>query len=265
MQYRFAGCVFDTSRLELHRHGSLLHVEPQVAKILSLLLEQRSRVVSRDELLGVVWGSKVVSDGTLTVRVNALRRALGDDGHSQRIIRTVPKSGYRFIAPVIAKPSAVVEVHEQEAPVPTQPARRPALIVLPFRNLGASHFDIMAEGLTYDITTRIGRTRSVAVTARGTAFQFQSYDHDVHAIGERLGVRYACYGSVQVESARVRVHAGLAATATREEIWADTFEAPLEDLIETQELIAPRVVSALQIEIERSEQNRSFAGGLRKP
>jgi len=258
MQYRFGACVFDTSRLELRRQGSLLRVEPQVAKILALMIEQRSRVVSRDELHGAVWGRRVVSDGALSVRVNALRRALGDDGRSQRIIRTVPKRGYRFVAEVTVSASPVVEVQERAVPVRADSPRRPSLIVLPFRNLGGARFAILAEGLTYDITTRIGRTRSVAVTARGTAFQFGPREQDVHAIGERLGVRYACSGSLEVDSGRVRVHVGLAATATREEIWADTFEAPLEGLIRTQELISPLIVRALEVELEKSEQNRSL-------
>lgn len=259
MRYRFGDCVLDTSRLELHRDGELLRMEPQVARILTLLIEQRSRVVSREELHGAVWGRRVVSDGALSVRINALRRAVGDDGQQQRIIRTVAKRGYRFIADVKASASPVVEVNAQlPAPVLPSASTRPSLVILPFRNLGPARSNILAEGLTYDITTRMGRTRSVAVTARGTAFKFGRRDQDVQNIGERLGVRYACYGSVQVEHGRVYVHAGLAVAATREEIWAESFEAPLDSFIRVQELIAPRIVSALQLELETAEQSRSL-------
>ena len=98
--YRFEDCELDVARFELRRHGEVVHVEPQVFDLLVALLEQRDRVVSKEELLDSVWGDRFVSESALTARVKAARRAVGDDGSSQRVIRTVHRRGYQFAAPV---------------------------------------------------------------------------------------------------------------------------------------------------------------------
>jgi TolB-like protein/Flp pilus assembly protein TadD len=200
----------------------------------------------------------VVSDGALSVRVNALRRALEDDGHRQAVIRTVPKCGYRFVADVSAGASPVVEVAARSTAPGAESPTKTTLIILPFRNLSGAPGRILAEGLTFDLTTRMGRTRCVAVTARGTASKFGPREQDVQAVGARLNVRYACQGSVQIEGSRVHVHAALAETATREELWAEAYDLPLNGLLRAQEHIAPRIVSALEVELERQERLHSL-------
>ena len=98
--YAFDGCWLDPARVELHRDGEPVHVEPQVFDVLAFLLAHRDRVVTKTELLDQVWGSRFVSDSTLTSRVKAARRAIGDDGASQRLIATVHGVGYRFVGEV---------------------------------------------------------------------------------------------------------------------------------------------------------------------
>lgn len=109
--YAFDGCYLDPARVELRRDGELVHVEPQVFDVLAFLLAHRDRVVTKSELLDDVWGSRFVSDSTLTSRVKAARRAIGDDGASQRLIATVHGVGYRFVGNVEepASPEAGVE------------------------------------------------------------------------------------------------------------------------------------------------------------
>lgn len=91
------GCVLDEERRELRRDGALVAVEPQVFDLLACLLRHRDRVVTRDDLLAEVWGGRIVSESTLASRVNAARRAIGDSGEAQRLIRTVPRRGFRFV------------------------------------------------------------------------------------------------------------------------------------------------------------------------
>jgi pimeloyl-ACP methyl ester carboxylesterase/DNA-binding winged helix-turn-helix (wHTH) protein len=98
--YRFEDCELDVARFVLRRHGDVVHVEPQVFDLLVVLVEQRDRVVTKEELLDSVWGDRFVSESALTARVKAARRAVGDDGASQRVIRTVHRRGYQFAAPV---------------------------------------------------------------------------------------------------------------------------------------------------------------------
>ena len=98
--YVFDDFRLDPARVELRQDGERVRVEPQVFDVLAFLLAHRDRVVTKTELLDEVWGNRFVSDSTLTSRVKAARRAIGDDGASQRLIATVHGVGYRFVGEV---------------------------------------------------------------------------------------------------------------------------------------------------------------------
>jgi pimeloyl-ACP methyl ester carboxylesterase/DNA-binding winged helix-turn-helix (wHTH) protein len=121
VRFAFDGCELDVQRLELRRDGQAVAVEPQVFDVLVHLLRHRDRVVSKEELLDEVWGDRFVSESALTSRVKAARRAIGDDGASQRMIRTLHGRGYRFVADVeevapsgLAPPQATSEERPQQ-------------------------------------------------------------------------------------------------------------------------------------------------------
>ena len=117
--YTFETCQLDPARFELHRAGAAVHVEPQVFEVLVYLVAHRDRVVPKTELLDAIWGDRFVSDSTLTSRLKAARKAIGDDGQGQRLIATVRGVGYRFVATVTDDRPPL------DAP-PTQAARRRA-------------------------------------------------------------------------------------------------------------------------------------------
>lgn len=98
--YEFAGFVLDAARFELRRGPDVVHVEPQVFDVLKYLIDHRDRVVPKEELLDAVWGSRFVTESALSSRLKAARRAVGDDGVAQRVIRTVIGRGYQFVAEV---------------------------------------------------------------------------------------------------------------------------------------------------------------------
>ena len=104
MAFAFGEHILDIRRRELRRDGELLDLEPQVFDLLAYLVQHRDRVVGRDDLLQAVWGGRVVSDSALTTRINAARRALGDNGEMQRLIRTLSRKGIRFVAEVKEAP-----------------------------------------------------------------------------------------------------------------------------------------------------------------
>lgn len=106
MQYRFNDIDLDTALMEVRCAGAARPVEPQVFDLLRLLIENRERVVSRDDLISSVWNGRIVSDTTISARINAARRAVGDSGSRQRVIKTVPRRGYRFIADVVQAESS---------------------------------------------------------------------------------------------------------------------------------------------------------------
>ena len=104
MTFVFGNCEIHCDRRELHRNGSLIRVEPQVFDVLVHLVRHRDRVVSKEELIRAVWDGRVVSDDALTSRVSAARRAIGDTGAEQRLIRTVTRRGFRFVGDVREDP-----------------------------------------------------------------------------------------------------------------------------------------------------------------
>ncbi|HEX3215025.1 MAG TPA: AAA family ATPase, partial [Actinomycetota bacterium] len=108
MIYRFGDCELDDRRYELRRGGVPCHLEPQVFEVLAYLVRHRDRVVPRAELLDEIWGSRFVSDSALASRVKAARRAVGDSGREQGLIRTVHGRGYQFLAPVREQGSTVL-------------------------------------------------------------------------------------------------------------------------------------------------------------
>lgn len=271
MLYRFEIFEVDTAAQELRRGGSVQPVEPQVFALLVYLLESRDRVVSRDDILAAVWNGRIVSDAALSSRVKAARQAIGDDGKTQRLIRTVHKRGFRFVGDATASDTSVqsapAAVAHAEQPVPTEgrlllhdplvvPTSQPSIAILPFQTIGEP--GVMAEGLAHDLITRLGRTRWLFVIARGSAFRFIGSAESPAAIAGRLGVRYIAHGVVQSEGRRIRVHAALTDSSNGAEVWSEQFDRVRDDLFAIQTDIADAIAGAVETHIESIERGRSL-------
>ena len=100
MRYLFEDCALDTDRRELRRGPDVVPTTPQVLDLLEYLIRGRDRVVSKDDLVNAIWNGRIVSDAALTTRLNAVRRAIGDSGEQQRLIKTFPRKGFRFVGAV---------------------------------------------------------------------------------------------------------------------------------------------------------------------
>src|SRR6266540_1133592 len=160
MIFAFGDCELDVDCRELRRAGKAAHVEPQVFDLLIHLVTHRDRVVGKDELFHVVWNDRFVSEATLTSRISAARRAIGDHGGTQIYLRTVPRRGFRFVgaveerAPaeprVAAPPSG--ESQSQGATVGSHVgAEKPSIAVLPFTNLSDDVAqEYFADGIAAD-------------------------------------------------------------------------------------------------------------------
>ncbi len=101
MRYLFERFAFDTDRRELRRGADVVAIAPQVFDLLDYLIRNRERVVSKDDLIGAIWNGRIVSDAALTTRLNIARGVIGDTGHEQRLIKTLPRKGFRFVGPVL--------------------------------------------------------------------------------------------------------------------------------------------------------------------
>jgi len=107
VKFVFGDHTLDPNRRELCRQSQPIAVEPQVFDLLVYLIEHRDRVVSKDDLISAVWGGRIVSESTLTSRINAARKALGDSGEKQELIRTIARKGFRFVGEVRTRVSTV--------------------------------------------------------------------------------------------------------------------------------------------------------------
>lgn len=266
MIYRFDDFELDVARIELRASGAVRAVEPQVFALLVLLVENRERMVSRDELIEKVWDGRVVSDAAVASRIKSARQALGDDGRSQRFIRTIHRQGFRFVAEVKAAHSAphfpaVLRTPEGAAAslaVSAEATARPSIAVLPLRLLGeAGPYSTIAEALPHDLILELSRLRWLFVTARGSSFRLSADDTNLGEIGRLLGVRYCLTGSVEVAAARLVVTVELADTRDGSIVWAERYEGPLPDVHQFRSDIASRILAALEVRIPLHEATRA--------
>lgn len=137
MIYTFGHFELDTGQQELRRAGVPLAVEPQVFDVIACLVENRNRLVTRDELIEAVWAGRFVSDTTVTSRIKAARQALEDNGQDQRVIRTAPRRGFRFVAEVALKREAIASAGASQAleGIARTLPDKPSVAVMPFANL----------------------------------------------------------------------------------------------------------------------------------
>jgi TolB-like protein len=250
----------DADRRELRGPAGLISLEPQVFDLLTYLIGNRDRVVSKDDILAAVWDGRIISESALTTRINAARTAIGDSGEAQRFIRTLPRRGLRFVG-------EVREVREHGAvnlPPPTDPTDplslpdRPSIAVLPFANMsGDPEQDYFADGIAEEIITALSRMRLLFVIARNSSFAYKGRDVDVRQIGRELGVRYVLEGSVRKGANRLRITGQLVEAVTGVHLWADRFDGGLEDIFDLQDRVTASVVGAIAPRIGQAEIDRA--------
>jgi TolB-like protein/DNA-binding winged helix-turn-helix (wHTH) protein/tetratricopeptide (TPR) repeat protein len=280
LHYRFGSYRLDAIDRLLYKEDDLVPLPPKVMDTLLLFVTSTGRVLAKDEMLKQLWPDTFVEDGTLTQYISLLRKALGDNGHW---VENLPRRGYRFTAPV--------EEHREELavppaePAPPRPVRvvpwvrvaavtlilliagstlawwywpRPDVIrsiaVLPFVNLtGDSKLDYISDGLTEELTHALMRLQGIKVAARTSAFQFRGKNQDVRSIGQRLNVAGVLEGSVRFERNRIRVMAQLVDARTGYNVWSDTYEGSLDDLLSIQQSIAGATTRGLAQEIRSAD------------
>lgn len=263
MQFDLEAVNIDTASREIRRDGKAVAVEPKVFDLIVHLVESADRVVSKDELIEKIWDGRAISDATLSSCVKAARRALGDTGRDQSIIKTYHRRGFRFVGSFRTDASAFGP--SDPAPVPDTEGidlalpGRPSIAVLPFTTLDRhGEQELLAGGLLHDITVRLARTRWLFVTARASAQRFRLQDSDPATIGRALGVRYLLHGSVIRSADRFRLSVSLTETERGFEIWAETFDRVMGDIFSVQDEIGERVVSGIESEIELKERQRAL-------
>jgi len=263
----FEDFVLDAERRELRSGGDFVAVEPKVFDLLLHLIAHRRRVVTQDELIDAVWDGRVVSESALTTAINAARVALGDSGAAQRLIKTLPRKGFRFVGEVrehlaIGNPVSPDPPDTVSRSTPALPDK-PSIAVLPFANLsGDTQQEYFADGVVEDIITALSRFGWLFVIARNSSFTYKGRSVDVKQVGRELGVRYVLEGSIRKSRDRIRVTGQLIDAAAGTHLWADRFDSSLEDLFELQDQLTGSVVGAIapklaQAEIERAKRKQT--------
>jgi TolB-like protein len=262
VRFEFGVFVLDADRRELRRGSGAVGITPQAFDLLLHLLRNRDHVVSKDDLFDTVWGGRIVSESTLASHINAVRKALDDSGEEQRLIRTVPRKGFRFVG----------EVNEADGPGQAPPAAagpppdaialdlpdRPSIAVLPFLNLSAdADQEYFTDGVVEDIIFGLSRIRWLFVIARNSSFTYKGRAVDVKQVGRDLGVRYVLEGSVRRSAGRVRITGQLIDATTGAHLWAERFESTLDDIFELQDQITASVVGAIAPQLELAEIERA--------
>jgi TolB-like protein len=198
----------DLDRRELTRAGAPIAVEPLVFDLLTYLVRNSEKVVSKDELIAAVWSGRIVSDSALASCINAARTALGDDGERQRLIKTLQRKGVRFVGAVEDEPAG--DAPTSVATVANSAALalpdRPSIAVLPFNNMSSDpEQEYFADGMVEDIISGLARINWLFVIARNSSFIYKGRAVDVRHVGRELGVRYVLQGGVRKAGDRVRI------------------------------------------------------------
>jgi adenylate cyclase len=254
MIYTFEDFELDTAVFELRRAGRPRPIEPQVFDVLAYLVTHRDRVVGKDELLETLWDGRIVTESTLSSRIKAVRKALDDSGREQRVIATLHRRGYRFVATLEERqvPAPAAEEEASGDALPQEDLASVAVIPFAHNPLGP-RVAWLADSLTEDISIRLARIPGFVVISRNSTFAYKNRQVGLRQIGEELRARYLVQGSLWEAGDRLRVSVQLLEAASGRLLWAQREEVAAGDLHEVQDGVVAEIVSHLEPEILRAE------------
>ncbi len=274
--FRFGAFELDVAEKELRKHGIRVKLQGQPFLVLNRLLENGNRLVSREELRSELWPEDTFVDfeHSLNEAVNKVRVALGDSASKPRFVETVPRHGYRFIAPIERAGGAPTTM-----PSPLPKARRGlaaaaglvlaagvgflvlrstsremdirSLAVLPLENLsGDPAQEYFSDGMTDELTSKLATIDELRVISRTSARRYKATDKTVREIGTELGVDALVEGSVRLADGKVRIAVTLVEVATDGSLWTETYDGAAADILGIQDRVAGSIARALQMELD---------------
>jgi adenylate cyclase len=258
--YGFEGYTLDIIGGSLRAGDRDVQLRPKSFEVLRYLIENSGSLVTKDQLIKAIWPDVAVTDDSLTQCVSEVRQAIGDS--TQTIVKTVPRRGYRFVAPVVVVPSnapsksgAPTTEISSGPPLPV----RPSIAVLALANLsGEPQQDYFCDGITEDIITELSRFSELMVIARNSTFQYKGRAVDIRQIGKELGARYVLEGSVRRVGDRVRITAQLIDATTGAHRWADRYDREISNIFAVQDEVTRAIVTVLAIQVNKAEAERAL-------
>jgi adenylate cyclase len=206
------------------------HVRPLLIELLGVLVEQAGQVVTKAEILDRVWSGRFVSESVLTRTMTELRHVLNEPAEAPQIIETIPRRGYRLIAPVEAIGGA----------------DEPRLAVLPFENLNhGAEQDYFAEGISDALITELGSIRSLRVISRQSVLRYKGSGKSLPEIARELKVGVIVEGAALCTGNRIRITAQLIQAEPEQHLWAHTYEAEMRDILQLQGRVARAIAESV--------------------
>jgi adenylate cyclase len=253
VEFSFASYTLDLRRGVLQEAGRQVELRPKAFHLLSYLVRNAGRVISKDELLETIWPGVTVTEESLTQCIGEVRRKL-DSGGAASSIKTVPRRGYLFEESALTAPASGV------GPIASAKCvglGKPSIAVMPFRNLSkVFEQDYFADGIVDDLTTALGHFRQIIVISRNSAFSFKGEDIDGQSVRLAFGVRYVLQGSVRKFNSGLRISAQLIDAQDRIQLWADQYDGELVDVFAFQDQVTRRVIGAIAPRILQADLAR---------
>ena len=288
-RYRFGPFLLLPREHALLREGERVHLTRKTFDLLVVLAEQAGHLIRKEELQERLWGAAFVEEGNLNKHVSMLRKALGEREGAEKFVETVPRVGFRFVAPVervedapaavsseppgtgrrwapalwlvafvfVMTIGATLVLRRGDAASPETPPEWKAFAVLPFTTLGTPDSEWLGLALADGVITRLSGQRLLAVRPTSAVRQFAgSNRHDLAAVGRTLNVDVVLEGQVHGEGDAVRVSVQLIDVKSAASVWGQTFDQPLASVLDLEAAIAERVSSGLRLQLAAAEQPR---------
>jgi adenylate cyclase len=247
---KFGPFCLDVARRELSRMGEAVPLGHRAIEVLCALAAAKGALVTKDELLRLVWPGLTVEENNLQVQISALRKALQSGDATQDYVITVPGRGYRFIGLDASGDAAHAEAN------PTS-VDRPSIVVLPFDNLsGDPEQQYFSDGIADDIAADLSKLSGLIVIARNSALVYRGRAVKVQEVSRELSVRYVLQGSVRKVGNRIRVVIQLIDGQTGAQLWAERYDRELTDIFAVQDEVTAGIVAALAVTLTQGEQCR---------
>ncbi len=267
--YEFGPFRLDVNSRVLMRGSEIVPLTPKAFDTLLALVERRSELVGRKELMRAVWPDVYVEENNLNSNIHTLRRALGEEGDEQRYIATVPRRGYRFVAEVKEisaeqnggrRGSQSAIRNPQSSSQPNGRNTRSAvktLAVLPFRTMSSEGcYSYLGLGLADALITRLSNLRQIIVRPTSAVSKYRNQEQDPMAAGRELNVEMILDGSIQQAGERIRVTVQLVSVASGVPLWAGKFDESFTDIFTVEDDISARVAEALTLQLADEEREQ---------
>src|SRR5688572_20234828 len=266
LTYEFGPYRLNLSSRLLTRYGETVSLTPKATDILALLVMNAGQLVERNELLKEVWPDTFVEESNLTQNIFALRRALGDERAGPKYIETVTRRGYRFVATVRVHDGDAKNAGVAESESPAESAdgdaasQRLVIAVLPFVNAtGDAGVEYLAEGITDNITNNLSRVSRLRVMSRSAVFRRKQEVLDPLLIGRELSAKAVLVGKISARPVGIAIGLELVDVATGWQLWGETFECELKELLEIQDAITRQLLVNLKLTLTGEEEKRITA------